>query len=37
MTEATLNGNSNFGLWSIPVKFHMWMYDKMADMYTKNQ
>ena len=35
MTEATLNGNSNFELCSIPSKFHMWTYDGMTDIYIK--
>ena len=37
MTEATLNTNKNVDICFIALKFHMWMYDRMINMYTLNQ
>ena len=34
MTEAALNANNNVDICFIPLKFHMWMYDRMQNMYT---
>ena len=34
MTEATLNVNINVNIYLIPLKLHMWMYDRMKIMYT---
>ena len=37
MTEATLNANNIVDVFLIPLKCHMWMYDKMTNMYTLKQ
>ena len=37
MTEATLNAFNFIGICSIPSKFHMYMYDRMKNVYVQNQ
>ena len=37
MTEATLNANNYIDICSIPSKFHMCMYERMKNIYAKNQ
>ena len=36
MTETILNVHNIVDICLIPLIFHMWMYDRMMNMYTYN-
>ena len=36
MTEATLNDNNYIDICWIPSKFHMYMYERMKNIYAQN-
>ena len=35
MTQANFDTNNNVDISSITLKFHMWMYDRIKNMYTQ--